>query len=542
MLVIPTSNIKILRCPLELDNDNQINFASANDQFNYFNNLPKIEEFDYTYVRRDNNLRVQTNENLTYETLLTYNYVMYQNEGFSNKWFYAHITSYTWINSELTILTLQEDFFQSWQFDIIYGNSFIEREHVVDDRVGAHTIEEGLEKGEFIPNTSGNIGVGTSHAVVVTNYDVINKSSRPYGTNKLINGVNSGFYYYVVGDFTSINFIDWIVEVCVSDPDLSPEMIQGIYMVPDTMTNYNVGQDYWSYATGSGGLQYAPYHELGDIVGAITMQSMSISKQTTLNGYVPKNNKLLTQDYNYLLFDNNGGNSQIYAYEYFTDNSGNCTFQTKGAITPGCSIKLIPYRYKNVEVNYQEALNLVKLPVGSWSCDMYINWLTQNSINVAGVNLNVDDFNLGKNALSFGTNLAIGNVTGVVNNAIDIGHNLIEQKQHKRIPPQTYGNTNSGDVTFALGQSTFTLYKMTIKQEYAKIIDDYFEHYGYKVNTFKTLSITGRPYWNYVKTTMCNLEGNIPSDAMQKLKEMFNHGVTIWHNPANFLNYSLNNH
>ena len=272
------------------------------------------------------------------------------------------------------------------------------------------------------------------------------------------------------------------------------------------------------------------------------MQTISIGKQTTLNGYTPKNNKLLTQEYNYLLFDNNGGNSQIYAYEYFNDNSGNCTLQTKGVISPGCSIKLIPYRYKNVEVNYQETLNLVKLPVGSWSCDMYINWLTQNSINVGGMTLNVDDFNLGKNALSFGTNLAIGNVTGVVNNAIDIGHNLIEQKQHKRIPPQTYGNTNSGDVTYALGQATFTLYKMTIKQEYARIIDDYFEHYGYKVNTFKTLSITGRPYWNYVKTTMCNLEGNIPSDAMQKLKEMFNHGVTIWHNPANFLNYSLNNH
>lgn len=542
MLIVPTSNIKILRCPLELDNDNQINFASANDQYAYFNNLPKIEEFDYTYVRRDNNLRVQTNENLTYETLLTYNYIMYQNEGFSNKWFYAHITSYTWINSELTILTLQEDFFQSWQFDIVYGNSFIEREHVTDDTIGAHTIEEGLEKGEFITNTSGNIGVGTCHAVVVTNYDVINKSTIGYNHSHIINSVNSGLYYYVAGEDTSVTFIDWIIEACTKDADLSPDMIQGIYMVPDSMTNYGVGQDYWKYATGSGGLQYAPYHVLDNITGAITMQSFTIGKQTTLNGYTPKNNKLLTQEYNYLLFDNNGGNSQIYAYEYFTDQSGNCTFQTKGAIAPGCSIKLIPYRYKNVEVNYQETLNLVKLPVGSWSCDMYVNWLTQNSINVGGMTLNVDDFNLGKNALSLGTNLAIGNVTGAVNNAIDIGNNLIEQKQHKRIPPQTYGNTNSGDVTYALGQSTFTLYKMTIKQEYARIIDDYFEHYGYKVNTFKTLSITGRPYWNYVKTTMCNLEGNIPSDAMQKLKDMFNHGCTFWHNPANFLNYSLNNH
>lgn len=543
MVIIPNSKIILLKCPLELSDENQLTFSNATEQYNYFNGLNKLSYDNMIYIRKDNIVRIETNDELTFEDILKYNYCMYQNTAFDDKWFYGYITDYNWINPGLTTIKIETDVFQSWQFDIVYQNSFIEREHVTDDTIGAHTIDEGLEKGEFIPNTSGNIGVGTSHAVVVTNYDVINKSSRPYGTNKIINGVNCGFYYYVVGDFTSINFIDWLATAVVSDVDLDPAMIQGIYMVPDTMTGYTTDNSYWRYATGSGGLQYAPYHLISsDIVGAITMQSFSISKQTTLNGYSPKNNKLLTGEYNYLLFDNNGGNSQIYNYEYFTDQSGECTFQTKGAITPGCSIKLIPYSYKNVVVNYSECLNLVKLPVGSWSCDMYTNWLTQNSINVGGVALNTDDLNMMKSGLQLGTNLAMGNVVTSASTGMEIANNLIERKQHKRIPPQTFGNTNSGDVTYALGQSTFTLYKMTIKREYAKIIDDFFEHYGYKVNTFKTLSVTGRPYWNYVKTIDVNLAGDIPSNDMIKLKELFNRGCTFWHTTTYFKNYNINNH
>lgn len=541
MLIVPTSNVKILKCPLHLDNENQLTFSNLQAQINYFTSLPKIEEFDYTYVRRDNVLRVETNENLTYENLLNYNYVMYQNEGFNNKWFFAHITSYTWINPGLTILTLEEDFFQSWQFDIIYKNSFIEREHVTDDTVGLHTVPENLEKGEFIPNGSGNVGVGTCHAVVVTNYDVVNKATLS-ATQNVISGVPSGFLYYVVQDYdigTSYSFMDWLRWAVVNDPDLSPDMIQGIYMIPDLMTGYNQGENYWSYVINQG-FSYAGYHVLSNIRSSIVMQTINISKQTTLNGYSPKNNKLLTQEYNYLLVDNNGGNANIYSYELFS--TTNCIFKSEGAITPGCSIKCYPSFYKSLENNYLESLNLIKLPIGSWSCDMYTNWLTQNSINIAGLDITKDQLSMINSAVSLGASLGTGDLSGAISSGVSIANNLMEQKAHNRIPPQTYGNTNSGDVTYAMGQSQFTYYKMTIKQEYARIIDDYFEHYGYRVNTFKTLSVTGRPYFNYVKTTQCELEGDIPTDALENLKGLFNRGCTFWHDTNNFLNYNVNNH
>lgn len=82
---------------------------------------------------------------------------------------------------------------------------------------------------------------------------------------------------------------------------------------------------------------------------------------------------------------------------------------------------------------------------------------------------------------------------------------------------------------------------MRPKTEYLKIIDDYFTMYGYKVNSVKIPNITGRPNWNYVKTINANILGNIPQEDIQELKNIFDNGVTFWHNPDTFLDYSQNN-
>ena len=96
-------------------------------------------------------------------------------------------------------------------------------------------------------------------------------------------------------------------------------------------------------------------------------------------------------------------------------------------------------------------------------------------------------------------------------------------------------------LTHVHGRNGFSFYKMAIKQEYAKIIDDFFSMYGYKVNEVKIPNVTGRQNWNYVKTIDCNLLGDIPQEDMQKLKDIFNTGVTFWHNPNTFLDYSQSN-
>jgi len=82
---------------------------------------------------------------------------------------------------------------------------------------------------------------------------------------------------------------------------------------------------------------------------------------------------------------------------------------------------------------------------------------------------------------------------------------------------------------------------MSVRAEIAKLVDDYFSAYGYKVATWKTPNLTGRSNWNYVKLNQANIIANIPQEDLDEIKQIFLNGVTIWHKTAYFLDYSQNN-
>ena len=87
----------------------------------------------------------------------------------------------------------------------------------------------------------------------------------------------------------------------------------------------------------------------------------------------------------------------------------------------------------------------------------------------------------------------------------------------------------------------FTFRKMRAKTEFLQAIDNYFTMYGYKVNLLKIPNITGRTNWNYIKTIGANILGNLPQLDLEEIKEMFNNGITLWHNTSTFLDYSQTN-
>lgn len=177
----------------------------------------------------------------------------------------------------------------------------------------------------------------------------------------------------------------------------------------------------------------------------------------------------------------------------------------------------------------------------SWSKDEYINWLTQNSVNIGiGTASNLLSIGTGIGAIATGGGAILG--TGsVVSGAFGIANQMAEIYQHSLIPDSAKGNINGGDINTCSKTNTFYFYQLSIKQEFAKIIDDYFTMFGYKVNSLKVPNINTRPNWNYVKTIDCNIIGDIPQEDMQTIKTIFDTGVTIWHNPSTFLDYSQNN-
>lgn len=138
MAIQPSTKLKLLKCPLYLDNKNQITFSNKQEQYNYFNSLEKLEVEEISYIRKDNLLYYPSN----IDNLLEYNYCMYQNENYGDKWFYGFITNMEYIADENTRMTIVTDVFQTWQFDINFKKSFVEREMI--------NIEDDIPRKQFV--------------------------------------------------------------------------------------------------------------------------------------------------------------------------------------------------------------------------------------------------------------------------------------------------------------------------------------------------------------------------------------------------------
>ena len=119
--ITPQTELRLIKCPIESDNRNQLTFSNKTAQYNYFNGLAHLEVDNFTYQRKDSIIRYPAN----IDSILTYNYVMYQNEAYSNKWFYAFITRMEYVNDNMTYITIKTDVFQTWQFDMVWKKSFI---------------------------------------------------------------------------------------------------------------------------------------------------------------------------------------------------------------------------------------------------------------------------------------------------------------------------------------------------------------------------------------------------------------------------------
>ena len=188
--ITPNTDLRLIKCPIESDNRNQINFSSKNAQYLYFNSLPHLDVDNFTYQRKDGIIRYPEN----IDDIITYNYVMYKNKAYSDKWFYAFITKMEYVNDQLTLITIKTDVYQTWQFDMIWKRSFIEREHVNDDTVGINTVPEMLETGDYVCNSRTSLFNGGSTYICISASDLPDDIGGKR-TNTYYNGIFSCIAY-----------------------------------------------------------------------------------------------------------------------------------------------------------------------------------------------------------------------------------------------------------------------------------------------------------------------------------------------------------
>ena len=239
---------------------------------------------------------------------------------------------------------------------------------------------------------------------------------------------------------------------------------------------------------------------------------------------------------------NGVGQYNIYHQEdWAINNSNEMVVRMYGCLTSGTSIKAVPLNYQNKGVAWDDAITIGKYPPLAWQNDSYTNWLTQNGVNVFGVTLNAAEAGYIGGTIKAVGGAMTGDMAMLGGGARDVWDTMQADYRHDVVPVGVRGSVNSGDVMISSGANTLHVYRVTIKQEYAKIIDDYLSVYGYKVNKVKIPNITGRTNWNYVKTINCNFEADIPEAHLMILRQMFNNGVTMWHNPSTMYDYSNSN-
>ena len=524
------TTIYLINTPL-INNEHTFYFETKEKQQLHFmtNSFKQLD--NYNYQRKDGFIRV----NAYIDDIIKCNYVMYQNTDYSNKWYYAFVKDIKYHNDEYTDLYIETDVIQTWMFNYTIGESFIDREHVKDDTIGLHTQPEGLELGEYI-----------AESMPLTPYMVFDKSNccGVLAVSELIPGlvdkrknyeIPNGFKYVACSSFKGL---EQLIEYY--DSLGKGEAIQYIFVAPkmffsEWLTYTIVASDIQFDGTYSTCVNY----EMND--------TFTISRPNTLgHNYYPTNKKLLTYPFSFLQVSNNTGGVADYKWEYFRykesdQNERPIEFRIKGTICPGCSIVAIPQDYKKISDNRDEAIPLGKLPIGCWTSDVYTNWLTQNSVNLAIDKVSSLVSIIGGSALMFtgaGTMIGGGMVAGGL---MSIGKNLSQQHEYKTFPDQAKVNGNTVDINYQFGYDNFTCKKLSVSDEYAKIIDDFFNMYGYKINRVKIPEKNHRTNYWYTKTIDANIKGNIPRNDLLKIIEAYNNGITFWKQPYNFRNYSVVN-
>ena len=530
MQIQPNSIIKLCSgVPIDSSYKDTIYFKSREAQKSYFDS--KVSKtMDKASFQRINGQQGVVRMSANAESIYDCNYMMFQNTNYASKWFYAFITNIEYVNDKVSNVYFTIDVMQTWfMFDCTLKECFVEREHSMTDVIGDNLVYENVELGDYVSSSfeqfttsetsSGNTNIIAPLSIVVA-----------CTFNKDYEDVAGGYYSNL---YSGLNFItfdnnptgaqkcsEWLSNV----PSAKYDGIVAMFLMPTNfISNVNGGNK--SYTS--------------------TIQKLIIN-MFGIDGYQIKNNKLYTYPYNFLYLTNFQGSYADLHYEYFSDSV--CNFTIVGDMTCNPEIVVIPNNYKGVVANYDEKITLQGYPQLGWSTDSFKAWLAQSATSVVGNAMSTSMFDS-----AYANRTAMGGVGAGVNisstpnplaltlSGVHVANAIQNIAYHSAMPQQAHGS-NNGSILSTIGVMTIGIMKKHIREEYARIIDDYFTVYGYATNRVKVPNISVRPHWTYTKTIGSNVVSKTCSNNdVTLINTIFDNGITFWKNASEIGNYSLNN-
>ena len=591
MATVPLSgtNIRLLS-GVRFSNDykNTRWFDTKVAQETYFTSKPIVHSMsEANFQRIDGYHYIAVNENI--DSLWGTNYIMFQNSQYNNKRFYGFVTKLEYKQKKTTYVHFQIDVFQTWVFDMNFKPSFVIREHCKlwnsDGSPVINTVDEGLNYGSeydtvyakhFTPNNDYKWLVIVSKtplhsannvvdARVIATPQPLSYYIVPFKDNKTPTVVIGSNSYPVTPPTQILNEIyknekavNNVVSLFITeDVGIVTNVNVSSGSTPDVLTIDTSFVDISSVTIKDSFLTVLNVKKIEKFVAKTT----NISNGVYDNYTTTSESKLLMYPYTVLILDNFKGSRVIYKNEYI--NSQTIKITTKGSlgVTNKVSYGIDKYssNVDNIALNNEYALfdtSSNDIPILN---DMLSAFLQGNKNSIENQKSSVA-FNGAMNTISSGLGM-MGNLPtnptalvnpfsiaqGGVNIAQGAGNTVlqlqgIEAKQQDiaNTPPQITKMGSNTPYDFGNGYSGVWVIKKQIKPEYRKILENFFNMFGYKVNLVKTPNFHTRKYWNYVQTANCNITGNFNNNDLQELKAIFDGGITFWHTD-DVGNYSLKN-
>ena len=571
--VVPNGSVKILQnVPIESNYEHSLYFANAGTQYSYFNSKVKGVGYsfsDMSHIRvttPGRKIRVPININNLYDC----NYLIIQNNGNAGKVFYCFIDNVEYVNEGVSEISYSIDVIQTWMFDYSSGGvlnreCLVEREHVRNDTVGANIIDEGLNTGDLLSGLSySDPNFANPKLVLIATGDLDAMGAIKPASGKFYNGT---FHQIDLGIYSidSLNISATIDAITNKLNEMS------IFQNTDTIVNFLMMPNAFIH---TGTTAYVTSVEDAS-VGTLSLPNGFTATQ---GSYTPKNNKLLTYPYTFFTVDNHEGSIEEFKFELFY---GRPKFDEYCDFSPQPSVMILPVGYNQSDDAYAEdyemtkALKISNFPVCSWA----VNDLPAKFVQ-AGIGAVIGAMSRGVFINSPGASWTANNNPLGYMSAGDVP--LLEQSKqmqtYQRQSPEIHYNedvnipgskigfrlkpagavalgvisrsllnthmhsfTGHGNILQPAGMFGFEFRQKYLRPEIAKMIDDYFTMYGYKVNALKYPNIHNRTKWTYIKTSGCSVAGTIPNEDADRICDIFDNGITFWVNASEVGNYSLTN-
>lgn len=552
MPTIPNTTLYVGVAPWNSDLKNVQSYASRAEQISTIQGLLSHKYEHINIIRRDSDLILKgVNEDLT-----QCNYLMYQNTDISNKWYFAFIDNVKYNSLNSVIISHTIDVWQTYQFDITYYKNLILRAHVAKsaDTVGRWLAPEPISVApEFERKHNVFNDLSWTPQYVLHSTSVYNPTTKKYEYKGSGTGASLSAEYGIFVDsdndvqevvkkygklspaeaLKSDNddeYSNWIADLLTGQIESFEKSLNNAVKLIST-TSISQLQDHRNELIGlyaipawvhSGTNKYATNNiKKKDVTTTLPTTTLAC-------GYTPRNKKMLSSLCKAYLFYNENGFKLPLKPELFTSDTPVFTVKATELSTNGFLLQIGSY------ADYTAKTNKI-----SYNCENRLGYDANTGLDKV---LNTLTSAVGVvNAVgSVASQAFAGNVGGAVQGAVGAVQqsiNMIDALGQRGVNTGASGDIMS--ITEKRAMPVFADVSPTVAQ--CRYIDDYLDVYGYAINEIGKIStyMKNRSNWNYIQVANCNIKVSAPNDDVNKLKQMFESGVTIWH--KNFGDYDQNN-